>query len=95
MLTSPQSWSYTDTGNKHEENFEPASLYQRFFNAIDNTDVQREAISLLDENIQQLDLQACDLPVDPSDLEAWMQDGFQSTTAKYADYRPSASALAG
>ena len=70
MLIAAQSWSHNDTDYEHEEIYEPAILYQSLFNGIDDADIQREAISLLDENIHQLDLQACDLPVDPAQAMA-------------------------
>ena len=86
MLIAAPSWSHHDTGCEHDETFEPASLYQRLFNGVDDADVQRQAISLIDENIHQADLVVCDLPENPNHLEAWVQVKFQKTTAKYADY---------
>ena len=61
-------------------------IYQRFMVNMGSPDIQREAEALINEAISQLDPLACDLPDHPHQLEAWMEDCFQTTTAKYGRY---------
>ena len=61
-------------------------VYHRFMADMANPDVQCEAQELIEQAIAKLIPQDCDLPEHPDQLESWMENGFQATTAKYEKY---------